>query len=84
MGHEPRDEYGKDVLQGQEIQPGPHRLAGRADQEVQMQKILQEVHSQQEQCTEAAEEMPQGLQVRCARIIMMMHHHALMSHQGPV
>mmetsp|Transcript_12760 Transcript_12760/g.36511 ORF Transcript_12760/g.36511 Transcript_12760/m.36511 type:complete len:159 (-) Transcript_12760:1745-2221(-) len=32
-------------------------------------KILQEVQSQQEQCTEAAEEMPQGLQVRCARII---------------
>jgi hypothetical protein len=73
MGREVGDEHGKDVQAGQEIQPGPHRLAGRADhQEETMQKVLQALRAQQKQCTESAEEMPQGLQMRCARIIRVL------------
>jgi hypothetical protein len=82
MGRELGDEHGKDVQAGQEIQPGPHRLAGRADHpEVPMRQVLQVLRAQGKECTESAQEMPQGLQMRCARIIRIIR--VLMSDFGP-
>jgi hypothetical protein len=81
MGRELGDEHGKDVQAGQEIQPGPHRLAGPADhQEEPMRKVLQAVRAQGQECPESAQEMPQGLQMRCARIIRIIR---VLSDFGP-
>jgi hypothetical protein len=82
MGRELGVEHGDDVQAGQEFQPGPHRLAGRADhQEVQLREVLQVLRAQKKQCPESAQEMPQGLQMRCARIIRIIR--VLMSDFGP-
>jgi hypothetical protein len=81
MGRELGDEHGGHVQGCQEFQPGPHRLAGRADhRDGQLRKVLQAVQAQGKQCTESAQEMPQGLQMRCARIIRIIR---VLSDFGP-
>jgi hypothetical protein len=46
-----------------------------------LRKVLQALRAQGKQCPESAQEMPQGLQMRCARIIRIIR--VLMSDFGP-
>ena len=64
LSHATRPSVPRCTVGCQGLQPGPHRLAGRADdQEVPVQKFLQEIRAGQNQCAGSTQDMPQGLHV---------------------